>query len=60
MVRKIMNVVVALVFLVGIGLLAYPTFSDWWNAQHKSQVIASYEKKVENLTDKMLTKLAGP
>lgn len=57
MVRKIMNVVVALVFLVGIGLLAYPTFSDWWNAQHKSQVIASYEKKVENLTDKQYKKL---
>lgn len=57
MVKKIMNVVVALVFIVGIGLLAYPTFSDWWNSQHRSQVIASYEKKVENLSDKEYKKL---
>lgn len=57
MVKKIMNVVVALVFIVGIGLLAYPTFSDWWNSQHRSQVIASYEKKVQSLSDKQYKKL---
>ncbi len=46
MVKKLMNALVAIIFIAGVGLLVYPSFSDWWNKQHRSEAIASYEKKV--------------
>lgn len=52
MVKKIVNVLVAVIFVVGVGLLVYPSFSNWWNQQHRSEAIASYEKKVASLSDK--------
>ena len=30
------NAVLILIFLAGVGLLVYPTFSDWWNDLHQS------------------------
>jgi len=35
--------------LIGLGMLLYPTVSDWWNSFHQTQVIASYEHAVEDL-----------
>ena len=35
--------------LVGIGLIAYPTFSDWWNQFHQTRAIASYAETVANM-----------
>ena len=52
MVKKLLNIVVAAIFVVGVGLLVYPSFSNWWNQQHRSQAIASYEKKVASLSEK--------
>ena len=34
------------VLLVGVGVMAYPTFSDWWNNLHQSKAIATYEEVV--------------
>ena len=38
-----------LVMLVGIGIMAYPTVSDWWNSFHASRAIASYSSAVESV-----------
>ncbi len=35
--------------LTGIGLIAYPTFADWWNSFHASRAVASYAEAVANL-----------
>ena len=39
----------ALVFvlLLGLGIMAYPTVSDWWNSFHQTRAIVSYEITVE-------------
>lgn len=37
--------------LVGIGLLAYPTFSAWYNGQHATTVVAGYEEADSSLTE---------
>ena len=35
--------------LIGLSLLLYPSFSDWWNSFHQSRAIATYSKTVEAL-----------
>jgi hypothetical protein len=43
------TVILLLILLAGIGLLVYPTFSDWWNSLHQSRAIMSYVQTVTNL-----------
>ena len=40
------TVLLTILILAGIGVMAYPTFSDWWNRQHASREIASYSMSV--------------
>ena len=42
------TILLVVIMLVGIGLFAYPTFSDYWNSFHQSKAVASY---VENMTN---------
>ena len=35
-----------LLLLAGIGVMAYPSFSNWWNSMHASRAIASYAQRV--------------
>ena len=37
-------------FLVGICILLYPAFSDYWNSKTQSRAITNYESVLENLT----------
>lgn len=67
------TILLILIFIVGMGLLLYPTISDWWNSQHQSRAIATYSENVSNMKDeekqdyiaqaqkfnKMLAKRAG-
>ncbi|MBR5474257.1 MAG: class C sortase [Lachnospiraceae bacterium] len=38
-------------FLVGICILLYPAFSDYWNSKTQSRVITSYESVLEDLDE---------
>ena len=40
-----------LVFVVGLSLLLYPTFADWWNSMHQSRAVASYVEQVAAIDD---------
>ena len=40
-------IILILVFLVGLSLLLYPTFSDWWNTSRQTRAVASYEALIE-------------
>ena len=44
----LLTVLMVLILLAGIGLIAYPSFSDWWNSMHQSQAIASYVDEVSH------------
>ena len=44
-----------LLFLVGFGILAYPTISDQWNTYRQSRLISSYESAVEEMTPEDFT-----
>ena len=47
--RRLSNIILTLAFVVGIGLIAYPTFSDWWNSFHQTRAIAGYTATVANM-----------
>ncbi|WP_105304530.1 class C sortase [Anaerolactibacter massiliensis] len=49
--KKLSNFILFLIFLTGVSLLVYPTFSDWWNSMHQSRAIASYVDQVNSLDD---------
>ena len=43
-----LDLLLGCVLLFGVGLLLYPTVSDWWNSMHQSQAIATYQKAVQD------------
>lgn len=43
------TIILVVIALGGAGLLAYPTFSDWWNSLHQSRVVASYTDTVSKM-----------
>lgn len=38
----VITTITVIAILIGIGLLLYPTVSDWWNQRHMSHAIAGY------------------
>ena len=47
--RKLSNILLTLALVVGFGLIAYPSFSDWWNSFHQTRAIAGYTAQVANM-----------
>ena len=48
----LIEIILLIVFLVGAGLIIYPTFSDWWNSFHQSRAIISYMDEVAQMDEK--------
>ena len=44
---SISTIIMVAILLVGMGIIAYPTFSDWWNSFHQTRAIANYVSAVE-------------
>lgn len=47
--RTLINLAFGLLFLVGFGILAYPTVSDQWNTYRQSRLISTYEEAVAQM-----------
>ena len=47
---SIITWILVLIFLVGVGLLVYPSFSNWWNSFHQTRAVASYVKQVDDMS----------
>ena len=47
--KHLVNLILFMIILVGLGLLAYPTFADWWNSFHQARAIQSYATAVSKL-----------
>lgn len=50
--KHLTNILLVIIFLIGLSLLLYPTLSDYWNSFHQSRAIASYAESVAQLDDK--------
>ena len=51
------TILLILVFVVGLSLLLYPTFSDWWNSMHQSRAVASYVEQVATIDEDQYAEL---
>lgn len=49
--RKASDLILIIAFLVGLSLLLYPGFSDYWNQFHQSRAIAGYAETVAAMDD---------
>ncbi len=39
------------ILIIGLSLMLYPTFADWWNSSRQSKAIASYAEQVANMDE---------
>lgn len=46
---RLSSILLSLIFLIGLSLLLYPTFSDWWNSLHQSKAVMTYHSALETL-----------
>lgn len=52
------NVILVMIFLLGLSLLLYPSISDYWNSFHQSRAIVKYSETVANMdNDKYIQEL---
>lgn len=49
--KKGSTIILILIFMVGLGIFAYPTISDKWNSLHSSRVIMSYTESLSELSE---------
>ncbi len=47
---SISTIILIIILLAGIGILLYPSVSDWWNSMHATKAIAGYVTAVEDLS----------
>ena len=51
---SISTIVMSVILVVGLGVIAYPSISDWWNSFHQSRAIQQYSEAVEGTDPKKL------
>lgn len=56
-ISKFLYTLSALCFLITVMFMLYPTISDWWNKQHSSKAVASYNDTVDNLNEKEIERM---
>ena len=47
---SISTIILIVILLTGVGILLYPSVSDWWNSMHATQAIAGYVTAVEDMS----------
>ena len=47
---SISTIILILILLIGVGVLSYPTVSDWWNSMHATRAISEYVEAVEGMS----------
>ena len=45
------TMILILILVVGLSLMLYPSFSNWWNDAHQSRAIAAYSQEVSKLDE---------
>lgn len=54
---KLGTIALVLVAALGLGLLLYPSVSDWWNSTHQTRAVASYGGAVSSTDDAELDRI---
>lgn len=54
--RKILNILFGLMFLIGFGILVYPTIADQWNTYRQSRLINNYKDVIAEMEPEDFTR----
>lgn len=49
--KKIINIGLSLLFLIGLSILLYPTFSNLWNTWRNDQLISEYSQSIQEIPE---------
>ena len=49
--KYLSTIILFLILIIGLSLVLYPTFSNWWNSFHASKAISDYAEKVATLDE---------
>lgn len=55
--KHLSSVILALVFLIGLSMLLYPTVSDYINKQHSSRAIANYDAAISKTSEDKISEI---
>ena len=55
--KHLSTILLVLVLVLGVGIMLYPTASDYWNSFHQSRAIASYAEEVSGLDEEEYERL---
>ncbi len=45
------NLILVLIFIIGLSVMLYPTVSDYWNSRTQSRAVATYNETVESMSE---------
>ena len=54
---RLLTIILVAALIVGLALLAYPSFADYWNSFHQSRAVMSYAESVANMNDEEYAKI---
>lgn len=49
--KKYLNIIIAVIFIMGLSLLLYPTVANQWNTYRQSKLVSAYEDQIRDLED---------
>lgn len=55
--KHLSSLIFGIIFLIGLGLLAYPTFSNWWNSWNAARVGEVYDNTVNQMNKSKLKEI---
>ena len=55
--KHLSTIILVLVLVLGLGIMLYPTVSDWWNSFHQTPAIASYSDTVATMDNEIYDQL---
>lgn len=53
--KHLSTIFLILIFIIGLSLVLYPSFANWWNSFHQSRAIAQYDADLAKQTPEDLT-----
>ena len=54
--KHLSTIIFVLILIVGLSLLLYPSFADWWNSFTQSRAVAGYVEQVANMDEAQYAK----
>ena len=54
---RLFTIILVAALIVGLVLLAYPSFADYWNSFHQSRAVMSYAESVANMNEEEYAKI---